>query len=199
MTLPRRGRPGLVLNMIVERELTPLDLIDLQIRDDFPKIGTAPIQRLKSSHHAVARHLASGRTVQETALLTGYTPQRVSDLGLDPAFQDLLAYYEIQVDEIGIDDAQRFQLKLKDVGEAALDLIDDRVNDPVKSATIPIGELRQIVTMAADRTVAPPKQAQTATVIPAKITFNMGPREIAPKVIEGEGHEIHEIEIQKDD
>jgi hypothetical protein len=184
--LPRAGAPAKRLLLSVERELTHQDIFDLATGEtEVPKTAPPTIQRLKATHHAAARFLAAGKNVTETAILVGRTPQRIGDLTRDPAFQELMAYYKDQVDEVGIDDAQRIKQKLLDVAEESLDEMTDRLEDPEKRRTIPFGELRQAVALGADRTVAPPKTAQPTTVVPAKITFNIGTRDIRPK--DGEG------------
>ena len=185
--LPSRGRPGLSLMMTVERELTVVDLVALSTGEiAAPVQGPPTIQKLRASHHAVAIALAAGRSVQETAYMVGYTPQRVSDLqSRDPTFQNLLAYYRNQATEVAVNDSNRIQAKLVDLGEAALDEIIGRVDDDALRAQMPLGELRQLAAMSLDRTVAPPKTTQPVTIVPTKITFNMGNRDLRPQVPEG--------------
>lgn len=180
--IPDRGRPGQTLLLTVERELTSADLFRLATEPDLPRAVVPGIKRLKPSHHAMARYIAAGKTYVETAHLVGATAQRIGDLDRhDPAFQELVAYYKEQIDEISVADAQRVQLKLLDAAETAVDEINDRLDDPKKRGEIPIGELRQVVQMGADRTVAPPKTAQPTVVVPTVVTFNIGTKDIRPK------------------
>lgn len=175
--IPARGRPGKVFIMSVERQLTAEDLYRLATE---PKqtVALAPLQKLRASHHAIARYLASGKTARETAILVGCTAQRVGDLTRDPSFNHLLDYYREQINESGIVDAERAQAKLRIAAETATDLIQERLEDETKSKDIPIGELRQIAAFGYDRTVAPPKVAVSTTTPPVNVTFNMGPRDI---------------------
>lgn len=180
-SLPRRGRPsrGLGIAFEVERELTALDLTTLASapREEAPRQSPAPpLQRITARHHHTARLVAAGVPAVEVALVVGLTAQRVRDLQLDPAFQELVAYYFSQKTEADIADEQRFQARLKHLAESAMIELDERLEDPAKRARIPVGELRQIAALGADRTVAPPKQAQGATVIPTQITFNIAGR-----------------------
>lgn len=180
--LPSRGRPGLTMLMTVERELSVSDLIEVSTGAVVAPTQAPPtIQKLKASHHAVAIALAAGKTVQEVAYMVGYTPQRVSDLqSRDPTFQQLLAYYREQATEVAVNDSNRIQAKLIDLSETAIDELAERVDDEKQRKLMPTSELRQIAAMGLDRTVAPPKTTQPVTVVPTKITFNMGTRELKP-------------------
>ncbi len=193
--LPSRGRPGQVLILEHDRDLRAEDLFRLATDTTIGKVGPSVVQRLKDRHHAIARYLASGRTVGETAVLCGLTPQRVGDMErTDPAFQELLAYYRDQIMVSGVDEAQEFRGKLHDVGRASLEEIQIRLHDDETRAKMSVEELRRLSEMALDRTSAPPRTAQPTVNQPTKITFNMGPRKIEPKVIEGEVIELKEIE-----
>lgn len=179
--LPARGRPGISIMLSVGRHLTAADLLRLQTEES-PKVAAPMLQKLKAWHHNAARLVASGRPLNEIALATGYTAQRISDLKTDQLFNNLVAYYREQIAETGIDDAQRLQTKLIDTAETALDEIQTRLDDPDQLKAIPTGELRQIAAMGLDRTVAPAKQALPPTQAPIKVTFKMGPRDIRPTV-----------------
>ncbi len=182
--LPKRGRPGLTLLMSVERELTAVDLVALSTGETYaPRQAPPVIQKLRSVHHSVAIALASGKTVQEAAYLVGYTPQRVSDLATkDPTFQHLVSTYRSQLIDNSMSESTRAQIKLLDISDLALEEIRERLENDVKREQMPLGELRQLAAMGLDRTVAPPKTAQPVTIVPTKITFNMGTRDLSPKL-----------------
>lgn len=55
-------------------------------------------QKLKESHHTVARFLATGLDNSQVAALTGYSANRVGQLQAAPAMQELIAHYRAQVD-----------------------------------------------------------------------------------------------------
>ena len=179
--LPARGRPAISMTFDLQRALCAADLLRLT-DPSTPRLGPPPIQRLKDSHHAVARHLASGKSVLETADLTGLTPQRVGDLSrTDPAFRNLLAYYRDQITVSGLDEARQFQGSLRYIARGALDEIKERISSDQSRATMTTDELRRLAEMALDRTDAPPRTSVTAPPAPTHITFNMGNRAIQPR------------------
>lgn len=168
--------------MTISHQLEAEDLMRLTT-EDAPRVAAPILQRLRASHHAAARHLATGKSIRETAILVGRTPQRIGDLTRDPAFQELMHYYNDQKAEVSITDSNRIQEKLVEMAELATDELLDRLEDPVKVAALPAGELRQIAAMGLDRTVAPPKTAIPGAVVPTQITFNMGTRDLRPQTI----------------
>lgn len=87
------GRP-LESKAAFVRELTEADLALL----DNVKLPTTRLKRLRDTHHAAARSIAAGMKHTEVALVTGYTPTRVSQLLADPAFADLVAFYRSNLD-----------------------------------------------------------------------------------------------------
>jgi hypothetical protein len=67
-------------------------------RDDLSKLErgnrtTGNVQKLRSSHHEIARLSAQGFTGVEVAGLTGYTKERVGQLLNSPAMVELVAIY----------------------------------------------------------------------------------------------------------
>lgn len=175
--VPTRGRPGVTLVMSVARQLTHEDIMRLALEPK-AKVGPPVLQKLRASHHRAALELARGKPATEVAALVGRTPQRIRDLMKDPAFQNLMVYYQDQIIETVVDTAQ-------DVNEAWLDItqmtqaaIAERLEDPVQLAMIPIGELRQLATAGSDRTVAPPKQSVPMTSTPSVVTFDIGDKKI---------------------
>lgn len=91
---PGRGRPLRTQTAYV-RDLEPSDL-ELLATTKFPALS--PIKRLRDTHHAAARSIAAGLKHKEVALVTGYTPARVSQLLQDPGFQDLVSFYRANLD-----------------------------------------------------------------------------------------------------
>lgn len=57
-----------------------------------------PIQRLRDTHHGLARALASGMKHEEAAFVTGYSPSRISILLKDPTFIQLVEFYRANAD-----------------------------------------------------------------------------------------------------
>lgn len=173
--LPARGRPAKnPIIMSVDRELTPEDLEAESLMGEAKKVISAPpIQRLRASHHAAARLLASGRSIIETAQAVGRTPQRISDLQKDPTFSSLVTYYSLQITETSLDDAQEFAALNKDIARLSAEEIQRRLDDETIIKDIPIGELRQLQIMGMDRTVAPAKSSNSVIQTPTKITLNI--------------------------
>jgi len=67
--------------------------------------------------------IAEGRTDGEAALISGYDPSTVSRLKSDPAFAELLSYYQTQKEMIFVDVAER----MKALGLSSLDELQHRL------------------------------------------------------------------------
>ena len=102
------------------REVTPEYIASLNTGQGR---STPTIARIRDSHHALARLVALGHTNIECGAITGYTPNRVSVLRGDPAFQDLVAHYRSRVDEQFADLGGR----MKAVGLDVLQELHDRL------------------------------------------------------------------------
>jgi len=91
------GRPERECRAEVVAELTPEDLRALGQPKLLPQ---APrLQRLRESHHELARAIASGIRPSLAAEASGYSKTYVSVILGDPAFQDLVAQYRGEVEE----------------------------------------------------------------------------------------------------
>lgn len=77
------------------RELTRQDLERLtpEVRRTMPAVA-----RFRDTHHHVARLVAMGLRLSEVAARSGYSQHRVYILNEDPAFQQLVAKYRLDVD-----------------------------------------------------------------------------------------------------
>lgn len=179
VSLPSRGALA-TLSVEVERELTEADLLDLRF---MPDNSPPTLKTISARHRRTAMMCARGLSNEQIADALGYTPTRVSQLRFDPAFKELVAYYEDQIHEESLDDEKRFQAKILVAGEQSVDLINNRLEGEVDDVKISTSELRQIATFAADRTVAPPKAIVNTTAPPTEITLNFG-RELKPRVVE---------------
>src|SRR5215469_976604 len=111
-----RGRTGAQLLMTTKRDLTQGDLLLLATQPKAERHAPAPtIQTLRATHHQAARLIARGLTYQEVAREVGRTSQRISDLMRDPTFQELVTYYEKQVEEAALEESVEFSGIVKDV------------------------------------------------------------------------------------
>ena len=73
---------------------------------------TSSIQRLRASHHRMARLAAYGFTNKEIAANTGYTKERIGQLLGSPAMKELVAVYESRIEEKDVENLDAF-LSLK--------------------------------------------------------------------------------------
>ena len=198
--IPTHGRIPPPLLLEVTRDLLPQDLRRLS---DAPKTSVPTLQRLRAIHHRQAQLLASGRTATEVAAIVGVTVQRLVQLQVDPAFTQLVAYYQDQIMVQALEDGARLKDKLTDLGEMAVDELRERLEDDQRRKSTHIGEIRKIAEFAMDRTVAPPKTAVPTSTAPTAITINFGtklkPRPASPLIDgvaepegRGQGIETHQ-------
>lgn len=131
--------------------------------DDLPAIlGGGPaapnsvpaLQRIRYQHHQIARLVVEGRKGEEISAITGFSPSWISTLKHDPAFRELLAYYEAQKEAVFVDVHQR----LATLGLATVEELQERLaSDPDSFSNKALMELAELVL---DRSVAPPKNGQ---------------------------------------
>ncbi len=140
---PARGRRPAPLSAVVSRPLTGEDVLNLGTAD----WGSAPpsIQKLKHSHHNLARLLAQGLPGSEVSLITGYSPSRISILQHDPAFAELMVYYVEQVEEVFVNVHER----LATVGMDALQELQDRLES--EGEDFSVKELLDTIGITLDR------------------------------------------------
>lgn len=168
--LPKRGAFK-SLSFEVIRELEP---------DDILRVGSGsllshpPLQKIRAIHHRIAQLIGQGFTYMEIAEMVGSSYQRITKLVVDPTFMELVSYYQEQISEKAIEDGQRIKSKLKVISETALDELTDRMMDDERRTEMPTSELRKIVELGADRTVAPPMASVHMTQAPQAITLNIG-------------------------
>lgn len=169
--IPQRGAISEPLLMEVDRVLTQADANRL---GEAPKVTVPILQKLRATHHRQALLLAQGKSVSEVAAIVGCTPQRLTQLQIDPTFIELVGYYQDQHMTQMLTDGARLADKIVDLGEMAVDELRERLEDEDKRKKMPIGEVRKIAEFAMDRTVAPPKSAAPTSTAPAAITINFG-------------------------
>lgn len=131
------------------RELTPEDLGTL--------VGKRPpqgpvVQRLRDSHHRVARLFASGMKATQVAHESGYSINRVVSLSNDPAFQELIAQYRDDVTQAfrqGIDEYAR--VATENMLKAERQIADKLDEADAEGELLPVRDLIAISRDAADR------------------------------------------------
>ena len=110
-TPPSRGRRPKEIHAVVVRELTPDDIARLhELKDKDLGSSLPPLQRLRHSHHNLARLVASGERDEVCSLITGYDTAYISNLKRDPAFSNLVAYYKEQVETVFVDVLERLKM-----------------------------------------------------------------------------------------
>lgn len=150
---PTRARE---LSWTVVRPLTRADLALLEVDK-----GVKPqslVKRLSQRHHGLARALASGLTPAQAGAATGYTSSRVSILQGDPAFQELVTFYQGEIDAKFV---EVHELLAGVTTDALLELQERLEDAPDK---FKVAELLEITKMGADRTGNGPTSKQEVNV-----------------------------------
>jgi hypothetical protein len=135
--------------MVYSRDLVESDIKAMWTAPKLP-VASQQLVKLRNTHHMLARLLAEGRPNEECALITGYTPSRVSVLKQDPAFQELVIYYEGQTKQQYLD----VHARLAAFGLSTVDELQRRLEDDPES--FKNRELMELAQLLLDRTVAPP-------------------------------------------
>jgi len=139
--------------------------------------GVLVYQRLRATHHLLARAIAEGRGDVAAAALSGYDLAQVRGFKSDPGFKELIAYYSAQCDAI----AERYSDRIAALGLAALDELQHRIETTPEE--IPTKDLLRIGESLLDRTIAPSKggagtkPAGSQLAIAVNVQFAQGSRE----------------------
>jgi len=126
------------------------------------------VQRLRHSHHLLARALAEGKAPISAAAISGYAPSTVYALRVDPAFQELVAHYTAQVEDI----FASVQDRIGALGVSFLDELQHRLE--IAPETFSNEQLRKLAESMLDRSVAPSKgQKADARLGPSAISLSI--------------------------
>ena len=155
-----RGRKASPVATSYVRDLTAEDILALETAPPIES-ETPFIAKLRSTHHNLARLLAEGIADVEASMITGYSISRISLLRRDPAFSDLLSYYEEQKREIFLNVHER----LSGFGLQVLEELQERLDDNPEKFTV--SELRDLMTATLDRGGYGPK---STTALDIRIT-----------------------------
>ena len=185
--LRMKGRAAKPLHTAQVRELEVDDLPKLEVEKG---ITAPPLAKISQRHHQLAKEVASGKTMTECSVLTGYSSGRISILLADDAFKELVTYYAGLVEETFID---RHQM-LSDLAIDATRTLHERLEDEPDDFSN--GQLLDLIIKTSDRTGLGP--ATTSTNI--NIGVNMADRLQAarervnrnkePKVIAGVAKDV---------
>jgi hypothetical protein len=146
---PRRARAEPISCEYV-RELTFADIETLQT---IPlDAGTPPLIRLRATHHALARLLASGMKPMDAAASTGHSVGTVNRLqSSDRGFIELIEHYKDLAKEQFVD----IQARLALLGTAAAETLMERLEEEPERFTN--NELMKLAEVTLDRSIAPAK------------------------------------------
>ncbi len=153
----RRASTPLAVEVVRTLEPSDLPLPPSQRADSSPTLV------MRSQHHRIAQLLAKSVDQHEVALITGYTTAYISRLKGSPAFEELLAYYSTQREQVFIDVLER----MKALGLATLEELQSRLaDDPegwTKRELLEMAELMLVKPMTATRAL-PVQQGAPAGV-----------------------------------
>lgn len=128
------------------REVNEADILALQHAPEGSLgLAAAPLLRIRTQHHMLARLLAEGRSQNDCSLITGYSPSYISTIQGDPAMNDLIAYYKTQVEEIFIDVHSR----LAALGLTTIEELQARITENPNDFSA--RELMELATLTLDR------------------------------------------------
>lgn len=125
-------------------ELTAQDLLDSA---KFFVTTQGPVQRIRQSHHEIARLIAAGHSNKEVARICNRSHDNIKVLQRSPAFQELIAHYQERRTEEAFD----FERRIKEAASEGLEELSDRLLDPTQRAALPTRELYKITTGLLDR------------------------------------------------
>lgn len=113
--VPIQRRPAKELQVTFVRPLEDADIVlaNQPGRSSLPTTGT--VQRLRESHHALARIIAMGEEPQAAAAITGFAVGTIYRLLKDPTFMGLVEFYRRNLDLGAVDMQQRLSSLNADV------------------------------------------------------------------------------------
>lgn len=138
-----RGRSEREVGCEVVREIEEADLVRLEGEG---RSEPGRLKRLSERHHAAARHMASGISLFEISVMTGYTAPHLSILKNDPSFRELVSFYKEKADALYAD----MHTRLAGLSVDAIDELRERLEEDPKS--IGTAALMEMTKMGADRT-----------------------------------------------
>jgi hypothetical protein len=105
----------------------------------------APLAKIRDPHHTLARLVAQDKPVVEIAAITGYTPDRIRTLNIDPAFKELVHHYTMEQQSADAD----ITAQIKHVTLSVLSEIQTRIEDEPEAFSNK--ELRDLAMAGLDR------------------------------------------------
>jgi DNA-binding CsgD family transcriptional regulator len=184
------GRPSAALPTVLEeRLLSREDIVAHATRVGATGNGVSALKRLTDRHRSMAQMVAAGATNTEVAIAVGLTPARVVQLKNDPTFKDLVETLRLGLSaEAKVTIASTLD-KLSVVGNTALDILQDRMEDDPDSFSV--GELANLSKLGADRTGFGPSKTEEKN-----INLNFGDKlEAARRRVAEQGSKLIEASV----
>lgn len=146
------------------RVLGPDDLRALGAPNAGLGTGAPQLQKMRHSHHMLARLIAEGKRPQEISLITGYDPAYISNISNnDPVFKDLVSHYSKEVEQVFVSVHERLAV----LSINTVDELRDRLDTAPESFTN--RELMELGELTLDRSGAGPSSTvnskQTLTLV----------------------------------
>lgn len=142
------GRKEIPIEWEIARPLSISDLDSLrEERQEQKAKPLSAVKRLSERHRNLARVLAAGKPDWEAAIITGYTPSRISILKSDPAMRHLISHYQEDRDIA-------YQTVYEKAAALSSDIIDelaDRLENPDEDNVLSNGQLLEAFKALADR------------------------------------------------
>lgn len=133
--------------IIAVRELVKADLARL-----IEPRKVQQIQRIKDSHHYLARLFAAGLDIKAVAARTGYSYHRIAHIRKSPAFDQLVAEYRNMVCDSWLESLDDYhELATANMVRAELQIADRLAEAEDAGETLPVRDLIAISRDAADR------------------------------------------------
>jgi hypothetical protein len=130
------------------RELKPEDTPQLRAPRAVPKV-----RKFREAHHRLAMLLAQGHDLAAITKLTGYSTTRITTLGQDPAFQDLVAQKRALVEKDQLDADAEYRSEILRARSAAIRHVNQYIEETDElDETLPVRVALAINEFAADRT-----------------------------------------------
>lgn len=140
------GRPSRADPSILSKR--PLTQADLSALEREPVSGNK-VKKLRASHHRIALLLAAGYRDVQVAEMVGYSPGRIGQLKVDPAFVDLMSYYQNEIDENTREELDvYYSIAIQNRIKTAR-MIGDKL-DAIEDAGLDTVSLRELVTVHSD-------------------------------------------------
>lgn len=139
----RSGKSAAPLHASIVREL---ELSDIIVGTQTTLGKKAPtLQRLRDTHHYIAKLLAQGLPAVEVSAISGMSQSRISVLQNDPAFVELLEFYRERAQESFVDVVDRLKILATEATAELHHRIIEQAND------LSVNELIRIAEMGHDR------------------------------------------------